>query len=106
MNDAQYHQLADDLMLAVEEAVDECEVDIDYETASGILTLTFPNQTKIIINKQAPLQQIWVATKFNGHHFNLVDDKWIDERFGDEFWHLINDAASKQAGQPVNLQGE
>ncbi len=103
MNDSQYHQMVDDVLMQLEEALDVCEVDIDYESAEGILTLIFPNQTKIILNKQPPLHQLWVATKFNGHHFNYVDGKWIDERTDAEFWQFIDEAASKQAGQPVSL---
>ena len=103
MNDSQYHQMVDDILITLEEMLDECEVDIDYESASSILTLTFENGSKIIINKQPPLHQIWVATKFNGHHFNLQKDVWIDERTGVEFWSFINEAASKQAEQAVSL---
>jgi CyaY protein len=103
MNDSQYHLLVDEVLLALEEALDEIEVDIDYESASSILTLTFENGTKIIINKQPPLHQIWVATKFNGHHFNFKDALWIDERTGVEFWSFMDEAASKQALQPVLL---
>lgn len=103
MNDSQYHQMVDDILIQLEEALDVCEVDIDYESAEGILTLTFINGTKIILNKQSPLHQLWVATKFNGHHFNFQDDKWIDERTGVEFWSFIDEAASKQAEQPVSL---
>jgi len=44
--------------------------------------MMFENSTKIIINKQPPLQQLWVATKFNGHHFNFQDKQWIDKRTG------------------------
>ncbi len=97
MNDSQYHQLVDDIFITLEEALDECETDIDYESAGGILTLIFLNGTKIILNKQAPLHQIWVATKFNGHHFNYVDGVWIDERTDAEFWSFMDQAASKQA---------
>ena len=103
MNDSQYHQMVDDILIQLEEALDDCEVDIDYESAEGILTLIFLNGTKIILNKQSPLHQLWVATKFNGHHFNFQDDKWIDERTGVEFWSFIDEAASKQAEQPVSL---
>lgn len=103
MNDSQYHQLVDDVFIKLEEALDECEVDIDYESAEGILTLIFLNSTKIILNKQAPLHQLWVATKFNGHHFNYHDGTWIDERTGAEFWSFIDEASSKQAGEPVKL---
>ena len=65
MNDSQYNFIADELLLAVEEAIEDCGTDIDYEGVGGLLTLSFKNGTKIIINKQAPLHEVWVATKFN-----------------------------------------
>lgn len=103
MNDSQYNLIADELLLAVEEAIEESGEDIDYEGVSGLLTLTFKNGTKIIINKQAPLHQIWVATKFNGHHFEMTDDSWIDNRGGGEFWTFLSEAVSKQAQATVSL---
>lgn len=103
MNDSQYHQLVDELLVKIEESLDECDVDIDYESAEGILTIIFVNGSKIIINKQAPLHQVWVATKYNGHHFAYQDEKWIDVRSDSEFWNFINEAASKQADAQVNL---
>lgn len=106
MNDSQYNLLADELLLAVEEAIEDCGVDIDYEGAGGLLTLTFKNTTKIILNKQAPLQEIWVATKFNGHHFTFADDQWTDKRGGDEFWQFLSDAVSKQAETDITLSAE
>lgn len=105
MNESTYHELIDDLFIRIEEALDELEeeLDIDYESAEGILTLTLPDQSKIILNKQPPLLQLWVATKFNGHHFNYEDGKWIDERFGGEFYAFFDDAVSKQTGKQVSL---
>lgn len=101
MTDQEYHQLIDDLFINLEEQVDECEVDLDYESASGILEIIFPDSSKIILNKQAPLHQLWVATKFNGHHFEQRQGQWIDNRSGAEFWQFMNDAATRQAGQSI-----
>ena len=106
MNDSQYNIIAEDLLLAVEEAIEECGVDIDYEGVGGLLTLTFKNGTKVIINKQAPLHEIWVATKFNGHHFAFSDDIWIDKRGGDEFWQFLSAAVSKQAETEITLTAQ
>ena len=108
MNDSQYNLIAEDLLLAVEEAIEECGVDIDYEGVGGLLTLTFKNATKIIINKQAPLYEIWVATKFNGHHFNYSDNEasWTDKRGAGEFWQFLSAAVSKQAGTQIILSAE
>ncbi|PCI62474.1 MAG: iron donor protein CyaY [Gammaproteobacteria bacterium] len=108
MNDSQYNVIADELILAVEDAIEDvnerADQEIDYESVSGLLTLTFINQTKIIINKQAPLHEIWVATKFNGHHFIYQDNTWLDKRSGDEFWQFLSAATSKQAETEITLK--
>ncbi len=104
MTDHEYHQLAEALMFTIEEQVDDCEADLDYESAQGILEIIFPDRSKIVINKQAPLHQVWVATKFNGHHFEMRDGQWIDNRSGAEFWSFINEASTRQAGQEIKWQ--
>ncbi|MGB0936909.1 MAG: iron donor protein CyaY [Colwellia sp.] len=105
MNDSQYAMLTDELLLQIEESIEDCGVDIDYEGVGGLLTLTFKNGTKIIINKQAPLHEMWVATKFNGHHFTYDGTVWTDKRGGDEFWAFISAAVSKQAETDITLSG-
>ncbi|WP_337843643.1 iron donor protein CyaY [Rheinheimera sp.] len=105
MNDVEYDELTDQVLLAVEEAIEGLDLDLDYESHGGLLSISFPNGSKIIINKQPPLHQLWVATKFNGHHFEWHDGQWIDNRFGSEFWALLSDAFSKQAEQTVVLTG-
>ncbi len=106
MNDSEYNLLSDEILLAVEEAIEDCGVDIDYEGVGGLLTLTFLNTTKIIINKQAPLQEIWIATKFNGHHFQFIDNQWFDKRGGKEFWQFLSSAVSIQADTAITLAAE
>ncbi|WP_111979047.1 iron donor protein CyaY [Algibacillus agarilyticus] len=110
LSDTLYHQKVDAIILKIEEALDildETDLDFDFESNGGKLDIEFADRSKIIINKQEPLHQIWVATKFNGYHFNYHadTDQWIDERFGDEFWHFIDAAASKQAGRTISLKG-
>ncbi|KGJ97672.1 iron donor protein CyaY [Colwellia psychrerythraea] len=106
MNDSQYNLIADELLLAIEEAIEDSGVDIDYEGVGGLLTLTFLNTSKVIINKQAPLHEIWVATKFNGHHFTFNNDSWLDKRSGDEFWQFLSNAVSKQAEVELTLSAQ
>ncbi len=106
LTETQYHQLVDDILLQIEQTLEqiEDEIDIDYENFGGKLDIEFADGSKIIINKQEPLLQLWVATKFNGYHFNYENGTWIDERFGDEFWHFMNEAATKQAGQTIKFK--
>ncbi|MDP2562011.1 iron donor protein CyaY [Psychrobium sp. 1_MG-2023] len=103
MNDSEFHQIVDDYLMAIEEALDDAMVDFDYETSAGVLKLAFSDGSQIIINRQEPLHQIWVATKFDGHHFELADQKWIDNRTGDELLTLITQSIERQSGVVVTL---
>lgn len=54
MNDSEFHRLADQLWLTIEEHLDDWDgdSDIDCEINGGVLTITFENGSKIIINRQ------------------------------------------------------
>lgn len=105
MNDSEFHQLADELMLRLEEKLDQFDgdADIDYETNGGVMTLTFENKSKIVINRQEPLHQIWLATKSGGYHFNYQDNRWVCDRSGEDFTSLLSEACSTQAGETVRF---
>lgn len=90
-----------DLEVALEAATDAIEVDIDIERTANVLTLTFPNGSKIIINGQEPLQEIWVAARGAGSHFKRQDNQWRDTKNGQELFAAIGAHASHQTG--VNL---
>lgn len=105
MNESDFDQLAEDTMVAIEEAIDDSGVDIDYDTAGGILTLEFTNGSQIIINKQAPLTQIWVAARSGGFHFDYdADDEcWRLQGGGEELFSCLGRYCSEQAGEEVIL---
>ena len=73
MNDSEFHRLADTLWMTIEERLDDWDgdSDIDCEINGGVLTISFENGSKIIINRQEPLHQVWLATKQGGYHFDL-----------------------------------
>ncbi len=104
MNESEFNQLAEETMAAIEDAVEECGVDIDYDNAGGILTLEFGNGSQIIINKQAPLCQIWVAARSGGFHFDYDESSgnWCLSN-GDELFACLGKYCTEQAGETVSL---
>jgi CyaY protein len=108
MNESEFNDIVDDILVniedAVEEASDESGADIDYETAGGILTLTFSNGSQIIINRQAPLKEIWVAAKSGGFHFafDQATEQWLCN--GKELFAALSEYCSEQSGQPITLE--
>ena len=105
MNESEFNQLAEDTMTAIEEAIDDCGVDIDYDSAGGILTLEFGNASQIIINKQTPLSQLWVAARSGGFHFDYDagDQCWRLQSGGEELFNCLSRYCSEQAEEEVSL---
>ncbi|WP_299491974.1 iron donor protein CyaY [uncultured Shewanella sp.] len=107
MTDSEFHQLADDMFQAIdnaiEYAIDEQDEDLDIDASGNVLQLTFADRSQIVINKQEPLHQIWVATKFGGYHFSYVNEKWTDERNGGEFMPFVLDSILRQSGIKLHI---
>ncbi|WP_163938504.1 iron donor protein CyaY [Paraferrimonas sp. SM1919] len=103
MTDTEFHLLADDLFNRIDARIEELELDVDVNFAGEVLQIEFNDRSQIVINKQEPLHQVWVATKFAGHHFSYIDNKWFDERNGLDFEPVIVDAISKQSGEAFSF---
>jgi CyaY protein len=103
MTETEFNQAVDAIFLNIEAALEACDSDIDTETAAGILTLEFANGSKIILNRQGPTQEIWVAAKSGGYHYRLENGAWRNTRDGSELFASLSTYISQQAGQAIQL---
>ena len=104
LSDSDYDRLSRDVLASVEATVDRLlqddVIDIDSQRTGGLLELAFPNGSKIVINTQPPLHELWLAAKAGGYHFKHDAGRWID-REGQEFFDVLSRRASEQAGTSV-----
>ncbi|USE37177.1 iron donor protein CyaY [Endozoicomonas sp. SCSIO W0465] len=105
MIERQFHELLDGLMLAIEDAIDDSGLDIDYETSAGILTLTCEDNSKIILSRQTPLLQLWMAARRGGFHFDYDEEQgdWLLEGKGEALLDVLNRCLTEQTGETVQL---
>jgi len=105
LSDSEFHARAHAVLSAIEETLDrwlqEDEIDIDSQRTGGLLELQFPSGSKIVVNTQPPLHELWLAARTGGYHFHLVDGEWIDSRGGGEFFAMLSREISAQAGRPL-----
>ena len=106
MTETEFNQTVDAIFLNIEAALDARDTDIDYETVAGILTLEFDNGSKIIINRQGPTQEIWVAAKSGGYHYRLDGSAWHNTRDGTELLSSLSRYISQQSGEDIQLTPE
>ena len=103
MSDSDYLTRAEAVLARIEQAADDSDADIEFERNGNVLTLEFENGSKIIVNLQPPMQEIWIAAKAGGFHFKFVDGQWLDTRNGREFFESLSDYATQQAGERVTF---
>ena len=107
LTDAAYHAQTAAILGAVEATVDAWLqsdlIDIDTHRTGGLLELAFPNGSKIILNTQPPLQELWMAARSGGYHYKSIGGRWLDTRDAREFFEALSACASEQAGIPLRF---
>ncbi len=104
MNDTEFHQLVDTQMQIIEEAIDDSGADIDYETSGNVMTLEFDDRSQIIINRQEPMKEIWLASKSGGFHFQWKGEQWICSKTGVELISMVKTECEKHAGEAIDWE--
>lgn len=106
MDQTRYQSLAKAALRTVEDAFDDVDADeADLETAGDVITITFGNGSRCVVNTQSPTQQIWVAGNGSGWHFAYDESRgrWLDDRgAGDELFQTITHIAAA-AGVTLEL---
>ena len=105
LTDSEFNHLAHAVLAQVEATVDhwleDDVIDIDSQRTGGLLELSLPGGSKIIINTQPPLHELWLAARAGGHHYRHVAGRWLDTRDGSEFFAALSQHASAQAGKAL-----
>jgi len=105
MSESEFIEAVETTLAAIEHAVDASEIDIEASRAGNVLTLELSNGSKVIVNSQGPMQQMWVAGKSGAFHYARNGDQWLDTRDGSELFASLSRLISAQSGEAIVLRG-
>ncbi|HSV54000.1 MAG TPA: iron donor protein CyaY [Burkholderiaceae bacterium] len=107
MTDPEFMDRAELLLKAIEASCDRIneitDADIDNQRVGGMITLTFPNHSQIVVNLQKPLHEVWLAAKSGGYHYKFDGNQWSDTKGAGEFFSCLSRDASAQAAAPLQF---
>ena len=108
MSEKEFLDLAETTLNQIEAAMDrlndEDVIDVECKRSGNVLEIEFiDNGSKIIINSQAPMKEMWVAAKSGGFHYKHQDGVWTNTRDGSELYAALSLLASAQGGAAVTL---
>jgi CyaY protein len=105
LSDADYRRETSSLLARIEAATDrwlqDDVIDIDTQRTGGLLEMSFPNGSKIIVNTQPPLHEVWLAARGGGFHYRWLNGRWCDTRDESDFLGALSHHASLQAGKQL-----
>lgn len=99
----EFNELVDALFEQIVETVDAADAADDIELNQGVLEITCQNDSKVIINRHAPTQEIWIAAKSGGYHFRWADGVWLDTRSGEPLSDAISRVVFEQTGVHISF---
>ena len=108
MSEKEFLDLAETTLNKIEAAMDQLNdddvIDVECKRNGNVLEIEFiDNGSKIIINSQAPMQEMWMAARAGGYHYKHIDGAWRNTRDGSELFATLSDLASAQGGAPIRL---
>ncbi len=107
MGETEFLTLAESSLNAIEAALEKCSDELDYDSlrSGNVLEIELMNnRSKIIVNMQAAMQEIWVAARAGGFHFKFDGQHWRDTRDQKELFAALSSLVSEQGGVAVELQ--
>lgn len=110
MGEHEFLDLAESTLDRIEAALDSLNdedlLDVECKRSGNVLEIEFIyNGSKIIVNSQAAMQEMWVAAKSGGFHYKHEGSKWVNTRDGSELFASLSKLVSEQAGTTVKLKG-
>ena len=108
MSQTEFDTAIEQTLISIEDALDECEWDIDYERADAVLTLTLEdNGSQVILSRQTANKELWVAARSGGYHLSFDNSGakhgWKCTTTGEDLPTLLDRVLTEQQGEPVTL---
>ncbi|MBV8667233.1 MAG: iron donor protein CyaY [Burkholderiaceae bacterium] len=108
MTETEFLELAEATLAQIEAALERVanddDLDVECSRSGNVLEIELiDNGSKIIVNSQAAMQEMWLAAKSGGFHYRYEGGQWRNTRDGSELFAALSEAISLQAGQAVTL---
>jgi CyaY protein len=101
MTETEFLERVETALRQIETAIDATGMDVEVARSGNVLTLELDDGSRIVVNSQAPMQQLWLAARSGAHHYAWVDGDWRDTRDGSEFFASLARIISAEGGVPV-----
>ena len=107
MDRSQYLKLVEDAYRKIADAFEDVDGDdADLEPKGDVLTIRYRDGSRVVVNTQGPVFQIWLAGAGRGWHFSWDEatDRWLDDKgTGEDLLAVVRRITKDTAGIDLAL---
>ncbi len=108
MTETEFFLLVEKVYEGIESQIEKCcclyGIDIEIERNGYVLSIIFQDGLKVVINTQAVVQEIWLASRANGFHYRYIGKSWKETRGGPDFPEMLSRICSEYSGIDLKLE--
>ena len=104
MTETEFLEASEALMQSIEQAIDAAGLELDCDRSGNVLTIEADSGEQIVVNRHGPTQQMWLATRKGGLHFEAKDGQRINTRDGTNVRDALNEALGFVCAEPVRVK--
>ena len=104
MDAREFQKRADECLAQVARWLEDFDPDeLDYTTSDGVVTLSFADGARFVLNRQSAVSQMWFAAGARAWHFrwDVALALWLDEKDGTPLRERLGTAVSEKLGRVV-----
>lgn len=87
-----YLAKVDQVWNLIEDRIEERQLDCDCYKIGSVFTVEAPNKAQVIINRQEPKHELWLASTLGAYHFVYENGQWVSTIDKTPFWKLLDQA--------------
>ncbi|HYA59680.1 MAG TPA: iron donor protein CyaY [Burkholderiaceae bacterium] len=103
MTESEFLDRAEAALAQIESSIDDAAIEAECSLSALVLAIDFDDGTRMIVNAQTPMRQLWLATRGGGMHFGFDGTSWRDLRSGEEFFDALSRVVSEHLGRKLRL---
>ena len=103
-NDTAFRVAINLLLEDLLESIDDLEDDeLDPRLTAGNLSVTFEDESVILLSQQTPTHELWLSANYTAWHFLCIEGHWVERDTGEPILTVLSKLFSEKLGESVSF---
>ena len=103
-HDADFRLAISELLEDLLDCVDDLEDDeLDPRLTPGNLSVTFEDESVILLSQQTPTHELWLSANYTAWHFLRSGGTWVERDSGAPLLDVLSKLFSEKLGETVSF---